>query len=145
MLYPSKDSSVITHCDRVLKEAMEVYCFLDIDYKMVNEDSAMLIIDPCVIGMWPYTKILGITYGSIHLNPLLYSPTKIDLSCELDQKRVLKVLVHELYHAFTLGAYHNIDPESIMYESYSDDSKFTRQDSLYIINTFKYTKYAKLR
>jgi hypothetical protein len=145
MIYPSTDTSVIKHCDNVLKEAMEAYCFLDIDYRMVSEDSAMLIIDPCVVGMWPYSNLLGVTFGSIHVNPLLYPPTKINLSCELDQDKVLRVLIHELYHAFTVGTYHNIDPESIMYEVYSKESKFTRQDSLYIINIFKYTKYAKLR
>lgn len=145
MLYPSQDTGVINYYNSLLERAMSTYCFLDIDYKLSTIDNAMVIIDPCSKELYPDSRFLGITIGSIHRNPELYFPVEIHLSCMTGDNNLLEVLTHEIYHALTIGNYHNIDPESLMYETYNPGSKLTRQDSLFLFKTFNFTKYAKLR
>lgn len=145
MLYPSDETFIVNKCDEILSRAMAAYCFLDIDYRLVDRDSAMIIIDPCREDMWPMNSLLGLTFGTIHMNPLLYSPAKINLSCNLEFEDAINVLTHEIFHTLCIQNYHNIDPESLMADEYNKGTKFTRQDTLYLYDIFKYTKYAKLR
>ncbi len=136
IFYPSNDIKDIQKYNEAINEAMQQYCFLDIDYQLVaNYEKSDLILYPRDFNLY-YTDLLGVTYGTYLRNPKVYGIPNIRLNPRVLDKSLVYVLTHEVGHF--LGLPHSLDPFSLMYEEFDgENTKLTRYDSLYLINIYK--------
>ena len=132
--YPSEDINTVRYYNKVVNDAMQSYCFLEIEYDLTSKlDSADLIFFPeSGIQCWEY---LGLTFSNIHKNPKVYGTPKILTCTNMSEDYLPKVLLHEIGH-FLGYKEHSPDPMSIYYDSLHEPELqvITRHDTILLYN-----------
>lgn len=120
--------------NKSLNDAIENYCFLNIEYDIVSSNSD-LIIHPAVT--MADETVLGFITSNYTINPKVNGIPKIYMSNKLSQLDYTQVLIHELGHFF--GLPHSIDEESIMFEYYFHNTyTLSRQDSILLKRLYNF-------